>query len=86
MKKCICIKLDEEVSSVDKVFNIDGGDVYFLFRICKVVIILELGDGESFIFGGLISSLEREVLKKILFIGDIFILGVFFCNVEIWKN
>ncbi|MGN1596132.1 type II and III secretion system protein family protein [Yersinia enterocolitica] len=85
-KKRIRIKLDEEVSSVDKVFNIDGGDAYPSFRTRKAATTLELGDGESFILGGLISSSEREALKKIPFIGDIPILGAFFRNAETRKN
>ncbi|MFL4556656.1 type II and III secretion system protein family protein [Yersinia kristensenii] len=85
-KKRIRIMLDEEVSSIDKVFNIDGGNAYPSFRTRKAATTLELGDGESFILGGLISSSERESLKKIPFIGDIPILGAFFRNAETRKN
>lgn len=85
-KKRIRIMLDEEVSSIDKVFNIDGGNAYPSFRTRKAATTLELGDGESFILGGLISSSERESLKKIPFIGDIPILGTFFRNAETRKN
>ncbi|MCT6562802.1 hypothetical protein N4307_14585, partial [Staphylococcus aureus] len=56
------------------------------FRTRKAATTLELGDGESFILGGLISSSEREALKKIPFIGDIPILGAFFRNAETRKN
>ncbi|WP_145555049.1 type II and III secretion system protein family protein [Yersinia canariae] len=85
-KKRIRIKLDEEVSSIDKVFSIDGGNSYPSFRTRKAATTLELGDGESFILGGLISSSERESLKKIPLIGDIPILGVFFRNAETRKK
>ncbi|WP_145539534.1 type II and III secretion system protein family protein [Yersinia kristensenii] len=85
-KKRIRIMLDEEVSSIDKVFNIDGGNAYPSFRTRKAATTLELGDGESFILGGLISSSERESLKKIPFIGDIPILGAFFRNAETRRN
>ncbi|MGE4802291.1 type II and III secretion system protein family protein [Yersinia hibernica] len=85
-KKRIRIKLDEEVSSINKLFSINGGDSHPSFRTRKAATTLELGDGESFILGGLISSSERESLKKIPLIGDIPILGAFFRNAETQKN
>lgn len=63
-KKRIRVMLGEEVSSIDKVFNLRGGDSYPSLRIRKANTTVELGDGESFILGGLISSTERESLKK----------------------
>jgi pilus assembly protein CpaC len=85
-KKRIRIMLSEEVSSIDKIFNIDGGDAYPSLRTRKAETTLELGDGESFILGGLISNSEREALKKIPFIGDIPILGAFFRNAQTQKS
>jgi pilus assembly protein CpaC len=85
-KKRIRIMLSEEVSSIDKIFNIDGGDAYPSLRTRKAATTLELGDGESFILGGLISNSEREALKKIPFIGDIPILGTFFRNAQTQKS
>ncbi len=82
-KKRIRVMLGEEVSSIDKVFNLRGGDSYPSLRIRKANTTVELGDGESFILGGLISSTERESLKKIPFIGDVPLLGAllseYFC-------
>ncbi|ARB86509.1 MULTISPECIES: type II and III secretion system protein family protein [Yersinia] len=85
-KNRIRISMEEEVSSVDKVFNVEGGNAYPSLRTRKAATTLELGDGESFILGGLISKSERESLKKIPFIGDIPILGAFFRNAQTQKQ
>lgn len=85
-KKRIRIILNEEVSSIGKTFNIQGGDSYPSLRTRKAATTLELGDGESFILGGLISKTERESLKKIPLIGDIPILGAFFRNAQTEQN
>ncbi|MFA3781156.1 type II and III secretion system protein family protein [Yersinia sp. 1652 StPb PI] len=85
-KNRIRISMEEEVSSVDKVFSVEGGNAYPSLRTRKAATTLELGDGESFILGGLISKSERESLKKIPFIGDIPILGAFFRNAQTQKN
>ncbi|MCK8562297.1 type II and III secretion system protein family protein [Yersinia ruckeri] len=76
--KRIRVKLDEEVSSLDKMFNVDGGSSYPALRTRKAGTTVELGDGESFILGGLISREDKENLKKIPLIGDIPILGALF--------
>lgn len=81
-KKRIRIHINEEVSSIGKIFNIEGGASLPSLRTRKAETTLELGDGESFILGGLISNRERESLKKIPFIGDIPILGAFFRNAQ----
>ncbi|MCW6567510.1 pilus assembly protein N-terminal domain-containing protein [Yersinia ruckeri] len=78
--KRIRVKLDEEVSSLDKMFNVDGGNSYPALRTRKAGTTVELGDGESFILGGLISREDKENLKKIPLIGDIPILGALFRN------
>lgn len=85
-KKRIRVMLGEEVSSIDKIFNIRGGESYPSLRTRKANTTVELGDGESFILGGLISRSERESLKKIPFIGDIPLLGVFFRNAQTQQN
>ncbi len=41
---------------------------------------VELGDGQSFVIGGLIDNRESETFEKIPFIGDIPILGKFFTS------
>ncbi|CFQ35894.1 type II and III secretion system protein family protein [Yersinia bercovieri] len=81
-KKRIRILLNEEVSSIGKSFSMEGGDSYPSLKTRKAATTLELGDGESFILGGLISNSERESLKKIPFIGDIPILGALFRNAQ----
>lgn len=81
-KKRIRIVLNEEVSSIGKAFSLNGGDSYPSLRTRKAATTLELGDGESFILGGLISRNERESLKKIPLIGDIPLFGAFFRNAQ----
>ncbi|AIN16606.1 bacterial type II and III secretion system family protein [Yersinia rochesterensis] len=81
-KKRIRITLNEEVSSIGKTFNMRGGDSYPTLRTRRAATTLELGDGESFILGGLISNTERESLSKIPLIGDIPLLGAFFRNAQ----
>jgi pilus assembly protein CpaC len=39
---------------------------------------VELGDGQTFVIGGLLDNRETETFEKIPFIGDIPILGKFF--------
>jgi len=39
---------------------------------------LELGDGESFVIGGLVSRTTKSVVNKVPFLGDLPILGTFF--------
>lgn len=85
-KKRIRIHINEEVSSIGKTFNIEGGDSIPSLRTRKAETTLELGDGESFILGGLISHTERESLKKIPLIGDIPILGALFRNAQTEQN
>ncbi|CNL20572.1 type II and III secretion system protein family protein [Yersinia aleksiciae] len=81
-KKRIRILINEEVSSIGKSFKVEGGDSYPVLKTRKAATTLELGDGESFILGGLISNVERESLKKIPLIGEIPILGALFRNAE----
>jgi pilus assembly protein CpaC len=44
----------------------------------KVNTEVELGDGETFVIGGLLDNRETETFEKIPFLGDIPILGKFF--------
>ena len=39
---------------------------------------VELGDGQSFVLAGLLSTEEREELRRIPYIGDIPVLGALF--------
>ena len=43
---------------------------------------LELGDGESFVIGGLVSRTTKSNVNKIPFLGDLPILGPFFRSMQ----
>ena len=47
---------------------------------------VELGDGESFVIGGLVSSSTVSNLNKVPILGDLPILGTFFKNVNYQQN
>ncbi|QIL85353.1 general secretion pathway protein GspD [Vibrio sp. HDW18] len=47
---------------------------------------VELGDGQSFVLGGLLNKEETESLRKIPFIGDIPVLGALFRHTETSRN
>ncbi len=47
---------------------------------------VELGDGQSFVLGGLLNKEETESLRKIPFIGDIPVLGALFRHSETTRN
>ena len=72
----INLSMQPEVSAVDhsviNELNIPG----FSTRRARTTV--QLGDGESFVLGGLLNSEEREALSKIPLIGDIPILGALF--------
>ena len=72
----INLSMQPEVSAIDhsviNELNIPG----FSTRRARTTV--QLGDGESFVLGGLLNSEEREALSKIPLIGDIPILGALF--------
>ena len=81
----IRLSLSPEVSSVDmqyadSVYNVPS------FKTRRARTTVELSDGQSFILGGLLNSEERELLRKIPFIGDIPILGALFRYTETERN
>ncbi|NOT17351.1 MAG: type II and III secretion system protein family protein [Sulfuriferula sp.] len=47
---------------------------------------VELGDGESFVIGGLVSRATRSNVNKIPLLGDLPILGTFFRNLSYTQN
>lgn len=47
-----------------------------------VDMMVEFGDGESFVIGGLIDCEIMFNINKVLFLGDLFIIGVFFKNLS----
>lgn len=73
------LTLSQEVSNVDS-NNISKTNELLLpaIKSRKSRTTIELADGESFVLAGLLSESEKEVLKKIPYIGDIPVLGAFF--------
>lgn len=81
----IRLSLRPEVSSVDtqyanSIYNVPA------FKTRQAHTTVELADGQSFVLGGLLNNEERELLRKIPFIGDIPILGSLFRYTETERN
>lgn len=79
--KKIRLTLSPEVSAQDSTYRSDLADVP-AFKTRKATTTVELGDGQSFVLGGLLSKDEQETLQKVPFIGDIPILGALFRYTE----
>ncbi|MCC4797722.1 general secretion pathway protein GspD [Enterovibrio norvegicus] len=75
----IKLAIQPQVSSVDAQFGNTLLDIPS-FKVRRARTTLELGDGQSFILGGLLSTEDQEELSKIPFIGDVPILGALFRN------
>lgn len=78
-KERIAVKLAPEVSELDFANAVSTGGVSvpgILTRRAETTI--ELGDGESFVIGGLVSQNMVDNVDKLPFLGDIPILGAFF--------
>ena len=75
----IRLQVAPEVSALDfsNAVQISGFNVPALTT-RKVNTEVELGDGQTFVIGGLLDNRETETFEKIPFIGDIPILGKFF--------
>jgi pilus assembly protein CpaC len=75
----IRLQVAPEVSSLDfsNAIQVSGFNVPALTT-RKVNTEVELGDGQTFVIGGLLDNSETETFEKIPFIGDIPILGKFF--------
>ncbi|WKX27262.1 type II and III secretion system protein family protein [Tatumella ptyseos] len=73
------LTLSQEVSNVDS-NNISKTNELVLpsIKSRKSRTTIELADGESFVLAGLLSESEKEILKKVPYIGDIPVLGAFF--------
>lgn len=83
--KKILLSLMPEVSSVDSQYA-DATYNVPAFKTRKARTTVELADGQSFVLGGLLNNEERELLRKIPFIGDIPILGSLFRYTETERN
>ncbi|MEL0636584.1 type II and III secretion system protein family protein [Marinomonas sp. TI.3.20] len=81
----IRLSLMPEVSSVDTQYS-DAKNNIPAFKTRRARTTVELGDGQSFVLGGLLNNEERELLRKIPFIGDIPILGSLFRYTETSRN
>ncbi|MFM2480195.1 type II and III secretion system protein family protein [Celerinatantimonas sp. YJH-8] len=73
----IRLTLAPEVSAQDSSYQSALADIP-AFRTRKATTTVELGDGQSFVLGGLLSRDEQESLQKVPFIGDLPILGALF--------
>jgi pilus assembly protein CpaC len=73
----INLSLLPEVSSLDSQYTNEQYNLPVL-KTRRARTTVELGDGQSFILAGLLSSEDRESLKKIPYIGDIPVLGALF--------
>ncbi len=73
----ITLALVPEVSSLDTQYENDSYDLPAL-KTRRARTTVELGDGQSFVLGGLLNSEDKESLQKVPFIGDIPILGALF--------
>ncbi|AAW87290.1 type II and III secretion system protein family protein [Aliivibrio fischeri] len=81
----ITLSLVPEVSSLDIQYENDSYDLPAL-KTRRARTTVELGDGQSFVLGGLLSSEDKESLQKIPFIGDIPILGALFRGSSTKRN
>lgn len=66
----ITIKVDLEVSSIGDYVQSDYG-VYPIFTNKNIDTMVRLKSGEGVVFGGLISSEEREIVSSVPFFGDL---------------
>ncbi|MFA1562334.1 type II and III secretion system protein family protein [Aliivibrio fischeri] len=81
----ILLSLIPEVSSLDAQYENQSYDIPSL-KTRRARTTVELGDGQSFVLGGLLNSEDKESLQKIPFIGDIPILGALFRNSTTERN
>ena len=74
-----------EVSSLDTQYS---NDMYNLpaLKTRRARTTVELGDGQSFVLGGLLSTEDIESLRKIPYIGDIPVLGSLFRKSDTKRN
>ncbi|PMH46709.1 general secretion pathway protein GspD [Vibrio sp. 10N.286.49.B3] len=75
----IKLSLMPEVSSLDTQYSNETYNLPSL-KTRRARTTVELGDGQSFVLGGLLNTEDKETLQRIPFIGDIPILGALFRN------
>lgn len=77
----IKLSMMPEVSALDNTYSNASYDLPALTtRRARTTV--ELGDGQSFVLGGLLSTEEQETLQRIPYIGDIPIFGALFRHTE----
>ncbi|MDK9737076.1 pilus assembly protein N-terminal domain-containing protein [Vibrio sp. D404a] len=81
----IKLSLIPKVSSLDTQYANDAYDLPAL-KTRRAMTTIQLGDGQSFVLGGLMSSEEKESLNKIPFVGDIPVLGALFRHTQTERN
>jgi pilus assembly protein CpaC len=83
----IRLQVAPEVSSLDftNAIEISGFEIPAI-NTRKVQTEVELGDGQSFVIGGLLDDRDTETYLKIPFLGDIPILGKFFQSMQKTRN
>ncbi len=77
----IKLSLMPEVSAIDASYRSEILDIPS-FRTRRARTTVELGDGQSFVLGGLLNTEDRETLSKIPLIGDVPIIGSLFRHTE----
>lgn len=79
----IRLQVAPEVSALDftNAVKVSGSEVPAITS-RKVKTEAELGDGQSFVIGGLLDNRETESFMKIPFLGDIPVLGKFFSSIS----
>jgi len=81
----IVLSLIPEVSALDSTYENDEFNLPAL-KTSRARTTVELGDGQSFVLAGLLSSEERESISKIPFLGDIPYLGALFSHSATERN
>lgn len=81
----IKLSLLPEVSSIDSQYQNERYSLPAL-KTRRARTTVELGDGQSFVLGGLLSTEDRESLRRVPFIGDVPILGALFRHSETVRN
>ncbi len=83
----ISLKVAPEVSDLDFSNAVQiGGVLTPGLRVRRTDTTIELGDGESFVISGLISSSTEDSIDKVPFLGDIPVLGAFFRSSRVGRE
>lgn len=78
----IDLKLGLEVSSLGTKTITSSGSVAYQIGTRNTETVLRLRDGETQVFGGLISDSERKTIAKIPLVGEVPLIGRLFSNVD----